>query len=377
MKSTRQFRKATIRDVAERAGVSTTTVSMFVSGREDVCSTGTAERIRAAIAALNYTPSSLVGSVQGRARMTFGICVYSPYDPNLEYGSLFFERLWRGIGAQASDHEYAMLFYPRSVHDSQRSEPFLDGRVDGVLFHVHSFGNALPERVASAGMPTVLLARSIGIPGECGAAFVDESEVVDLALSHLAGLGHRRIAHIAGPVELGPRPGTGSPWSDDVAVRRLNAYQDWMRARGDLRPEWIGYAGNWSPERVPDIIAAWADLTERPTAVFCANDMLAIGAMTAARRIGWRVPEELSIVGVDNSPAASQAEISLTSVDAPIESLGRAAVQALFDLIQGTALDACRVAVRGSELVLRSSTAAVSPALNHHTTKNDERTEAL
>ena len=99
----RRFRKATIKEVAQQAGVSTTTVSLFVSGREDVCSMATGDRIRAAVADLNYTPSSLVSGMQKRLTATIGVCMLSPLDRRVSYGSFFFERLWRGILRQAHE----------------------------------------------------------------------------------------------------------------------------------------------------------------------------------------------------------------------------------------------------------------------------------
>src|SRR5258708_27256363 len=102
----RPFRKATIKEVAARSGVSTTTVSNFVSGHENVCSPETAERIREAVAALHYAPSSLTRGLRQRATTTLGVCLPNPLDSDVFFGFFFLERLWRGIMQQADEENY-------------------------------------------------------------------------------------------------------------------------------------------------------------------------------------------------------------------------------------------------------------------------------
>ena len=348
----RRFKKATISDVAEKAGVSITTVSRFVGGRENVCSAETAKRIRTAITDLHYTPSSMVSSAVGRATKTLGVCMYNPLDLHVAYGAFFFEQLWRGVLAQASAEEYALLHYPGSVHGSTSTDPFLDGRVDGLLYHPptslrsRNVPDARPARLASAGMPTVVLTRSLGLPDACGAAFADEAGTGNLALSHLFENGHRRIAHIAGPTGPG----------GDIAIGRLDAYRAWMQTNGVYDPVLEGQMPGWrADDHVAEIVAAWHALERRPTAVFAANDALALAVIAAARALGWSVPGELSVVGVDNTPEAAAA--GLTSVAPPMEEVGRASVRALLGLIQGAPVPP-RIAVPVTKIVLRDTVAS-------------------
>lgn len=359
----RRFRKATIKDVARHAGVSTTTVSVFVSGRESVCSPETAARIRAAVAELNYTPSSLISGAQKAETRTLGVCIYSPLDPSLLYGGGFFERLWRGVTAQADGEDYALLHYPASVRDAgaDRVEPFLDGRVDGVLFHSHE--NERAGRVAAAGMPVVLPNRSLHLPPNCGAVWVDEAQTVALALSHLWDIGHRRIAHVAGPVgggAYGAESRRGLIKVDDVAIRRLEEYESWMRARQAHDPALVAYGGSWEGgENLRAIVAGWRSLPVPPTAVFCANDSLAVALVNAAHEAGLRVPADLSVIGVDNSAAAMECRPALTSIDTAMEQVGRESVRCLLRLLRGDPLEECRTALPVAWLVERASTAAL------------------
>jgi DNA-binding LacI/PurR family transcriptional regulator len=356
----RRFRKASIKDVARHAGVSTTTVSVFVSGRESVCSPETAERIRAAVAALHYTPSSLISGAQKKITRTVGVCMLSPLDPGMLYGSLFFERLWRGITSQTDIEDYSILHYPASVREAthDRVDAFLDGRVDGVLFHSHE--NVRPAHVAAAGMPTVLLTRSLRLPEGSGAVYADETQTIDIALSHLWEQGHRRIAHIAGPVghESQTLPGgSGFLIADDVAVQRLRAYQDWMRVRDVYDPELVFFADSWRGDASSGAVPLWRRMPDRPTAVVCANDALAVAVIGEVSRQGWRIPEDLSVIGIDNSPDSGAGMLPLTTVEIGLEQIGRESVQCLLRLMAGAPLEACRVGLPVASLVSRETVA--------------------
>jgi LacI family transcriptional regulator len=356
----RQFRKATIKDVAALSGVSTTTVSNFVSGNTHVCSPETAERIRQAISTLHYVPSSLTRGLRHRAAITIGVCLPNPLDSDVYFGFFFLERLWRGIMEQADDENYALMHYPRAVRDDLRISHFLDGRVDGILLRAEDNVRAVP--LAAAGMPIVLVTRSLEIPDGCGAAWADEAQTVHLALEHLWELGHRRIAHIAGP--LGPRAleqagltavkiVTGA----DIAVRRWEAYRAWMRARRSEDPALIAYPQAWSAPLAGPYLQGWRRLERPPTAVFCSNDAQALDVIAAARLLGLRLPEDLSVVGVDNSHEARDADPPLTSVEVPMDAVGREAMRAVLRLIRGAPVEECRIALPVTDLLVRRSTA--------------------
>jgi len=126
--------------------------------------------------------------------------MYSPLDPNIDFGFHFYERLWRGIVAEADRIDYSLLHFPASVRKGASTDAFLDGRIDGILYHAntHTDPNERPARLASAGLPTVLLTRSRDLPDGCGTVYIDENSTANLAMEHLWDLGHRRIAHIAG-----------------------------------------------------------------------------------------------------------------------------------------------------------------------------------
>lgn len=347
------FKKSTINDVARHAGVSTTTISYFVNGRTSVCSPETAMRIRDAIHKLHYTPNSLSKGNRQKRTNTIGVCVLNPLEPGLQYGASYFEQLWRGILHQADAEGYSLLHYPSTVRDSRDAwDGFLDGRVDGVLFY--SGHDMHVQRLAEAGMPIVVIDKARNLPDGAGAAYSDACRTANLALTHLWSLGHRRIAHIAGPLNAGH---SGAP--DDLAARRLEAYLEWTQSRSDLDPDLVGLAGSW--ERITDcgFIDRWNSLADPPTAVFCANDALAIAFIDHVKQSGRKVHECISVVGVDNFEGARASDPTLTSIHVPVEEIGRQAVRSLLGVLNGCPVDACRVAVPVTELVVRQSTRAI------------------
>ena len=355
---TRQFRKSTIKEVAAQAGVSITTVSLFVSGRETVCSPETAQRIRSAISTLNYTPSSLTRGLRRQSSMTLGVCIPNPLDYGIAFGTPFFESLWRGVVHQTNEENYAALHYPVSVREGPNWAAFLDGRVDGLLIHEHE--NDRPAHLARAGMPVVMLARSIDIPDGCGSVWVDEFHVVDVALTHLWDLGHRRIAHVAGPVgyrapNVMPPDTPAWVFRDDIAIGRVDGFISWMTERGIFDPRLVAFAQAWSAPQATDMVQQWLSLDDPPTAVFCANDRQAFDVIAALSAAGLRVPDDVSVVGVDNLAGSRDSIPPLTTVEIRIEEIGREAVRALLRIIQGESLEACRAAVPLGLLVERSS----------------------
>lgn len=357
--STRRFSKSTITDVAAQARVSKTTVSLFVNGRANACSAETAERIQAAIADLHYAPSRATRGLRQRATRIIGACLASPIDMrndvHRDLRKSRVERLWYGLVEAADQADYALLHYPASTRAAASCDWFLDGSVDGLLFSTNR-KDERPRMTAAAGMPTVNLDHLLAHPTGCGAAYANEADTVALALSHLWGLGHRRIAHLAGPVA--PTDNVSSDYGQsDIAIAREQNTIAWLHAHDASDPV-LRFANHaWVPDHAAEAVAHWRALADPPTAAFCANDALALGVIRAVQALGGRVPEDLSIVGVDNIGATSESDPPLTTVDIPAEEVGRAAMRALLLLMDGAPAEACRLVVPVTQLVVRASTA--------------------
>jgi DNA-binding LacI/PurR family transcriptional regulator len=210
-------------------------------------------------------------------------------------------------------------------------------------------------------MPTVLLTRSIDVPEGCGAVWADERQTLDLALNHLWERGHRRIANVAGPA--GKRAGevlAGSRPAADIAVRRLEAYTEWMREHSVYDPLLIAFPQAWSAPQAIAHLRKWRSLPDAPTAVVCANDAQALDVIAAANALGLSVPGDLSVMGVDDSPEGRVARPALTSVEIPIETVGMEAVNALLRMLAGAPIQECRAVVPVTRLQVRDS--ATAPA---------------
>jgi len=251
------LRKPGIKDVALRAGVSTTTISCFLNGNTSVCAPETAKRIRAAVDELQYVPRALsYGLTRGSTRI-IGVCLHSPLDHELRFGRQFFERIWRGIIQETDATNHSLLHYPLHVRTGSSTEVFMDGRVDGVLFHGdHELARA--AEVARAGVPVLLLTKSRGLPSGCGAVYANEQQTVTLAMEHLYSLGHRRIAYLAGPVDGYPQMDIPERTSDPATLR-LTAYIGTQKMAGVFDPALVGYANSWQDDqgKVTPIVTRW------------------------------------------------------------------------------------------------------------------------
>ncbi|GEM_PF-1300724 len=402
--------RVTLKDVAARAGVSQTTISLFLNGNTGVCSEETAERIRTALTELNYTRSrqgsvaaatlptaatagtvtaappvvaygagaGVAGPTVRRRTRTLGMALPNAgdlLDPNGTAPSRVTDQVWHGASQVAEWEEFCLLSYPARLRETTDTETFLDGSISGLILNA-GYADPRPAQLAAAGLPVVVLHRFLAVPDTCGSVCAYESDTVELAMNHLWELGHRRIAHYAGPVEVPGTAAESAPLSapqirhtpSDIAIRRLERYEIWMRQNGAYDPR-LTYAAetDWQGEHAAEALATWWALPEgeRPTAVFCANDTLAVRLREAAEKMGLSVPGDLSLVGVGDSNRA--AESGLTSVVIPGEQIGREAVRLLLRMIDGAASNPSerRRAIPVTQIAVRESTAPPATAAGH------------
>jgi LacI family transcriptional regulator len=305
----------TIRDVAQRAGVSVATVSRVLN-RSGVVREETRQRVEGAAAELRYTPNSTARSLITRRTSTFGVVL-----PDL-YGE-FFSEVIRGMDPLARQSGYHLLL--SSSHDDQREIQFalgaMHGRVDGLIVMSPNVRAAALAASLPAGVPVVLL-NCEADGGPFPALNVDNFGGAREMVRHLAALGHRRIGMVRG----------GDANFD--ARERLRAYRAALAEAGlegaDGRWEAPGdftEAGGWRAAR------ELAGRGDRPTAIFCANDSMAVGAMSALRAAGLRVPDDVAVAGFDDIPIARYLSPPLTSVHVDVHRLGARAVEILVEAL--------------------------------------------
>lgn len=325
-------RPPTIIDVAARAGVSKSLVSMVL--RDDP---GVSDARRTAVldaaAALGYRPNRAAAILAGTRTRTIGVVVDDFRNP-------WYVPMLDGVRAALEPHGLRLTLADTRANAHLGSSPFddlLSLRVDGVLLAAEGF----PDLVVPADTPVVVAGERADVPGGLDVVASDEAAGGRSAVGHLVDLGHRRIAHVTG---------SGGP----AAVRRTAAVA--RMAESGIAPLVYG-AGPTSDrtgyEGTRRALADHPDLT----AVFAANDVMAMGAIAAVRDAGLRVPEDVSVIGHDETPLASSPLLRLTTVDPHNAEVGRLAATRLVERI-GTAERPVptRVLVPPS-LVVRSTTA--------------------
>ena len=316
-------RRRTISDVARAAGVSKAAVS-FAFNSPDRLSTETVARIRGVAAELGYRPDPVARMLAQRRTMTVGILTPQPLE--LMFPDSYFGALTSGIASAAEQAGYALQFISplhgslaRAVHEAS-----VDGVIAIGLWPDHS---EIGE-IRRSGLPFVLV-DALGFANEFTIT-VDDEVGAEAAARHLVGLGHRELAIIA---FAPPRPEDatedGHPGAGDISARRLAGYRRAIRAAGlELSDDAIACG----PSELEHGARALRELVARGTrftALLAMSDVLAIGALRAARDLGWRVPEDLSIVGFDDIELASYVDPPLTTVHQSPRDKGETALRLL------------------------------------------------
>ncbi|MBN9176781.1 MAG: LacI family DNA-binding transcriptional regulator [Microbacterium sp.] len=334
-------------DVARAAGVSTATVSRALSGRGRT-SEATRARVRAAADALGYVASASASSLASGRAENIGVIV-----PLMD--KWFFATVLDGIASRLAPRGYDMTLYNVTDDPGQRQRLFertlRRGRVDGVVVLSAVLTDAEVAALDALELPVV----GLGLPrGELGGLRVDDTAVGRVATEHLLGLGHREIAHIGRSV--GPA-GPSDP-AYDVPTRRRAGFEAAMADAGAVG---TFVEGDFTVEGGRRAATALLGDTggsghpRRPTAIFAASDEMAYGALTAARELGLRVPEDLSVIGVDGHDFAGL--FSLTTIDQFPHAQGERAGDAILAAVAGDAAAPDAEASLPFALVTRGTTA--------------------
>lgn len=341
--------RPTIGDVARTAGVSKSTVSRVLNGNLDYISAATLARVQAAIAALGYRPNALARSLTLKRTHTIGLLIS-------DVGNPFYPEVILGVEKVAAAHHYD-VFLCNTMYDSARSLSFarslVDKQVDGALIMSSSLSDEAVQALAQHHVPTVVLDWAPA-PGAAPLAVitVDFATGIAAAANHLIDLGHRRLAHISGPLHL------------RTARLRRDAFLQAAAARG-FDPAAIPIIeGNLAIDGGKRALAPLRALPALPTAVFAANDLTAIGLLWAARKHGLQVPADLSIIGLDDIQLASEIEPPLTTVSLQPHRIGATAMTLLLTLLQSDRDEAPPAphTVIDTQLIVRQSTAPLPVA---------------
>lgn len=338
---------AGIKDVAELAGLSIATVSRALSGKGNV-SAKSRERAQAAAADLGFVPSYQASSLASGRNYNIGLVVPSVH-------RWYFASVVEGVSAALLDAGYDLTLYNVTEGSARRQSVLKDfllrKRVDAVIAVALALTESEIRQMLAVHRPIV----GIGGPLQGATTIrIDDHGLSEAAVNHLIRLGHSRIAHLTGD----------SVYEQDFKIprTRLAGFETAMRDAGQpVRPEWIATAdftiqGGYATAR-----QLLGSPSERPTAVFAASDEMAIGAILAARDFGLRVPEDLSVIGLDGHELGEL--FGLTTIDQDPRGQGALAVRLLLDGLDGGAGRPGIDTQYPTKFIIRSST-AVPPSIS-------------
>jgi LacI family transcriptional regulator len=329
-------RRVTIADVADHAGVSKTTVSHVLSGRRPVA-LATRERVEISIRELGYRPDGLARSLRTRRSHLVAMVI-----PNI--GNPFYPTLARGLEDGIEGAGYHVVICntdSRPVEELEYVREMCDRRVDGLVLDSFAVDVDQLRDVTGPNLPVVWIgAEAADHPGIDIVRPDDEQGAFD-ATMHLIGAGRRRVAMIDGT------PGSG--------VSRDQGYLRALGAAGRRNGAGMVRHGDWTREGGARAMRALLEMTEPPDAVFCANDLMAIGALDVLREHARRVPDDVALVGFDDIEAAALVSPPLTSVVNPAFDMGRTAGAMLMERMSGAYSGPPRAVTLPCRLVARRS----------------------
>jgi LacI family transcriptional regulator len=331
----------TIRDVARVANVHPGTVSRALNAETRALVTQeTADRVMRAVKELGYRPNPIARGLKTNRSYTIGVLIPDITNP-------LFPPILRGIEDRLDDDGYTSLIV-NTDNDDERERSHLEAmrarQVDGLISATARLDRRSPAGVAAGGTPLVLVNRSLE-DGSVPAVTVDDREGIRLAVAHIAGLGHTRIGHLAGPQNV------------STGHRRYLGFLEAMRDSGlDAPDEQVRFSRWFTEAEGARVCRELLDAVRDTTAIVAANDRLAIGCYDALEALGLCCPDDVSITGFNDMPFVGRLRPPLTSVRVPQREIGTVAADLLLQRLGDGSQGACEILLEPT-LVVRGSTA--------------------
>ncbi|WP_053365181.1 LacI family DNA-binding transcriptional regulator [Bacillus sp. FJAT-27245] len=332
----------TIKDIAKTAGVSVTTVSRALNGYSDV-SEKTRKRIMDIAKELNYSPNTLARGLVMNVSKTIGLLV-SGLNRESEKDQIILSIL-SGVNESVSEKEYDLILFNTNT-SKQREKTYSqlcrERRVDGVIIQGIKKDDPYLKEVVESDIPCVLI--DIPVHTEnVGYVTTDNVSGARKAVEHLINLGHQNIAMVNGHEQA------------FVSQKRIEGYMEALKEHGlPVNPEWV-CNGQFKEETA--FKEARNLLLQHPniTAIFCASDIMALGVLKAAKSLGLKVPEDVSVIGYDDIILASYSNPPLTTVSQNFFELGYQAAHLLLNMLEGKSEP--QIVTMQTKLVIRDSAA--------------------
>ncbi len=333
-----------IKDVAQKAGVSPSTVSRVITDYPRI-SQETRKRVFAAMKELNYHPNAIARSLVTKSSKTIGLVM--PGDVNQFYMNPFFPEVLRGITDVAQNAGYDLLLstsLPKQEDTDTLQQMMWSKRVDGVILLTVRVEDPLLDILEKQQIPVVLIGRP---PEKTSITWVNNNnkKAAYDSTMHLLKLGHKRIGFIGGSPNL------------IVTIDRRNGYAEALQEFGIAFDPNLVVFGEFLEEAGYMGMMRLLAYSERPTSIVASDDVLAFGAMQAAGELGYNIPDDLAIVGFNDIPLAKLANPPMTTVNVFIQKLGQTAANLLIERLSGEAPDPKVIEIE-HELVIRRSCGA-------------------
>ncbi len=312
-------KRMTIDEIAKHAYVSRSVVSRVLNNRPNVSAEARA-RVLKVIKEFNYTPNATARSLA--THRSYEVCILAPRKKNEDFANGFWSLLFLGLSEACAARGYYVSFSTIAVECQENHARILYGHnFDGYVLCTREVADCVVPAIQTRSKPVVLIGHDPAFP-DIHSVDVDNVHGAWKATRHLIDLGHRRIATILGTQQ--------AQESQDRMQGYLQAHRE---ADIPVYPAHIVY-GDFSQQSGYELMVQLLQQDPRPTAVFCANDAMATGAILAITKAGLSVPEDVAVVGYDDLPMAQYICPPLTTIHQPVYRIGREAAAILIDLIE-------------------------------------------
>lgn len=334
----------TIKEIAREAEVSTATVSMILNNKDINISEATRNRVLEIVKNRNYIPNTMARSLVTKQTRTIGLIMPDIVNP-------FFPEIARGAEDRASLSRYSII-YCNTDDNLTREDAYIDNlsekMVDGIIFTHSADREGAAEGFRRCRVPIVLIDRDYDIPNVIGRVLVDNTKASFTGVNYLIDQGYRKIAYIAGPMNTQTARDRLEGYKKALEERRLPYHDKYVK---------IGeYKSQWGMEAAKAFLDENIDFD----AVFCGNDLIAIGAVKALKDAGYKVPEDIGVMGFDDIYMSEVVEPALTTIKQPKYEMGYQAVELLINTIETAEApeksEGAKTIILDTELIIRQST---------------------
>lgn len=333
--------KITISDIAEKAGVSTMTVSRVLNNSGPVAK-NTSEKIKKIMTENNYQPNLIARSLSSQKTMTLGVLI-----PKTEQLFLdnYIAQVLSGITDVAQENDYRIMLVPINHSETNKVNylNFVQSKLfDGLVLLKAKIDDTELPKLAASKFPFILINYRKYADNY---NFIDSENIkgAELAMKHLVDKGHTKIAFVEGTMD------------ETNARDRLQGYKNSIKKYGlASRSDYI-ICGEFNREIAYERAAKLINLSDRPTAIFCSDDYMALGVIERIKAAGLKIPKDIAVVGFDNIEMSEFVKPSLTTIVQPMYEIGRSSVEALLELITKLKKPPIRKMLK-TEIIIREST---------------------